>query len=89
MKVEWVDMYSRRMSLDVSKGFLALSHGETDLFHFSDFLQRFSIAYSNFSHRGDPYANSKSPGGPHRGTVDSFELCEGVPVGELGDMSDD
>jgi hypothetical protein len=89
VKVELVDQDSTRRSLDVSDGFLALSLGEPKLFHFSDFLQRFSIAWSDFSDRGDPYLGSKITWSSASGNGnDSFELCEGVPVGELGDMSD-
>ncbi|RLL93218.1 hypothetical protein CFD26_100876 [Aspergillus turcosus] len=90
VKIEWVGVNSTRISLDVSKGFLALTLGEAKPFRFSDFLQRFSIVYNNLSDPGYPYANSKitwcSASGNNN---DSFELCEGVPVGELGDMGDD
>jgi hypothetical protein len=88
VEVEWVDVDSTR-ALDVSKGFLVLSLGETEVLYFSDFLQRFSIVYSDSAQPGDPYADSKISWSSESGkNNDSFELCEGVPVGDLGDMDD-
>jgi hypothetical protein len=90
VKVQWVDVDSTRRSLDISNGFLALGVGKTKLFHFSDFLQRFSIIYNDSSESSNPYMDSKIAWSSESGNNnDGFELCEGVPVGELGDMSDD
>jgi hypothetical protein len=88
VEVQWVGVDSTR-ALDVSKGFLALSLGETEVLYFSDFLQRFSIVFSDSAQPGDPYADSKISWSSESGKDnDSFELCDGVPVGELGDMDD-
>ncbi|KAF7184780.1 hypothetical protein CNMCM7691_006338 [Aspergillus felis] len=90
VKVQWVDVDSTRRSLDISNGFLALDLGKTKLFHFSDFLQRFSIMYNDSSESSNPYVDSKIAWSSESGNNnDGFELCEGVPVGELGDMSED
>jgi hypothetical protein len=90
VKVQWVDVDSTRRSLDISNGFLALGVGKTKLFHFSDFLQRFSIIYNDSSESSNPYMDSKIAWSSESGNNnDGFELCEGVPVGEVGDMSDD
>jgi hypothetical protein len=90
VKVQWVDVDSTRRSLDVSAGFLDLSLRKTRVFHFSDFLRRFSIVHSSSSHPGEPYVGSKVIWSSESGNNnDSFELCEGIPVGELGDMGDD
>jgi hypothetical protein len=79
VEVQWVDVDSTR-ALDVSKGFLALSLGETEVLYFSDFLQRFSIVYSDSAQSGDLMLTPRSPGPPNRGKIMTVLNCARVSL---------
>ncbi|KAL2843420.1 hypothetical protein BJX68DRAFT_243962 [Aspergillus pseudodeflectus] len=91
LKIQWVGGDSTRRPLDIIGGFLAVSTGETKLFDFSDLSQRFSILWAEdgSSEPNNPYKDVKITWSSESGSNnDSFELCEGMPVGELGGLGD-
>lgn len=90
VKIQWMSPDSNKKSVDIKSdsGTLTVTTGRAKIIRFSSFMRKFSIGYGQSDHT-NPYAGCTIRWSSVAAAGESFELCDGIPLEDDGDMSGD